>query len=282
MNNVNPVLTNNTERPSIAELSAAFGDDELSVQALFRFCYLPAGRLSHLKEIAVVEEWGTRDFALLKYLAVHLHLAISQGRFVWNGDQLVTTAGELMTRSGAPIYVGISPNTQSEGNPYVVNWVGERPSTPELPCAADLGIWPEVDFSAELVIALDFEHPERRVHLGKLDDTPVVARMSAVAGAIGWSLRRGLAARQLYRTDRGWFVPVYLSSREDLLATPDFVAPLVAQANGSGTRYIVRSLISANGAYAPARAMVERCEQLPGWLLGAWEEIAEDSAEAEQ
>ena len=269
-------------RPNVQQLLAAFGEEELSIQALFRFCYLPAGRLSFLKELAVDEEWGARDFALLKYLAVHLHLAIAQGCFVWNGEQLVTTAGALTTKSGAPIYVGISPNAQPDGNPYVVNWVGERPSTPTLPAAPELGVWPELDPGAEIVVAAEFEHPERRLHLGKLDDVPVVARMSAIMGAVSWSMWRGLAARQMHSGGRGWFVPVYLSSRADLLATPDFVAPLLAQTKGDRTVYVVRSLISAQGAYAPARAMVERCELLPGWLLGSWEETAEESAEAEE
>lgn len=267
--------------PTIPELLAAFGEDELSIQALFRFCYLPAGRLSFLKELAADEVWGARDFALLKYLAVHIHLSIAQGCFVWNGEQLVTTAGTLTTSNGTPIYVGISPNAQPDGNPWVVNWVGERPSTPDLPAPADLGSWPELDPGGEIVVACDFEHPERRVHLPKLDDTPIVTRMCAVAGAVSWALRRGLAARQIHSGGRGWFVPVYLSSRADLLSTPEFVAPLLPQTSREGTRYLVRSLLSAHSAYAPARAVVERCELLPGWLLGAWEDAAEDSADGE-
>jgi len=266
-------------RASIPELLQAFGEDELSIQALFRFCYLPAGRLSFLKELAAEEVWGARDFALLKYLAVHIHLSIAQGRFVWNGDQLVVTAGALMTSNGAPIYLGISPNAQPDGNPWVVNWVGERPSTPDLPAPADMGDWPVLDVGGEIVVALDFEHPERRVHLGKLDEAPVVTRMCAVAGAVSWALRHGLAARQIHSAGRGWFVPVYLGSRGDLLATPDFVAPLLPQTSREGTRYVVRSLLSAHSSYAPARAVVERCELLPGWLLGAWEDAAEDAAE---
>ena len=73
----NPDLT----RPTIEQLLANFGEEELSIQALFKFCYVPAGRLSFLKDLAVPEEWGARDFALLKYLAVHMHLAIAQGAF---------------------------------------------------------------------------------------------------------------------------------------------------------------------------------------------------------
>lgn len=268
-------------RPTIEQLLASFGEEELSIQALFKFCYVPAGRLSFLKDLAVPEEWGARDFALLKYLAVHMHLAIAQGAFVWNGDQLVMAAGQLTTAQGAPIYLGISPNTQPEGNPWVVNWVGERPSTPRLPAPPIIGPWPQLDTGAEIIVACEFEHPERRVHLPGLDDAPIVARMSAVAGAITWALKRGQAARQIHSAGHGWFAPVYLNSREDLLATPDFVAPLLVQHSEEGPRYIVRSVLSAHNAYAPARAMVERCEQLPGWLLSSWEEAAEDASESE-
>lgn len=274
-------MTQETARPTIEELLAAFGEEELSIQALFKFCYVPAGRLSFLKDLAVPEEWGVRDFALLKYLAVHMHLAIAQGAFVWNGDQLVMSAGLLTTPTGAPIYLGISPNVQPDGNPWVVNWVGERPSTPKLPAPASIGPWPALDTGAEIIVACEFEHPERRVSLPGMDEAPVVARMAAVSGAISWALKRGQAARQIHSAGHGWFVPVYLKSREDLLATPDFVAPLLVQEREGETRYIVRSVLSAHNAYAPARAVVERCEQLPGWLLSSWEEAAEEASDGE-
>jgi len=70
-------------------------------------------------------------------------------------------------------------------------------------------------------------------------------------------------------------VPVYLNSREDLLGAPDLVAPLIVQDG----RFVVRALLKPHSAYAPARAVVERCEQLPPWLLGAWEHAAEVAAD---
>lgn len=275
-------MTQPRPRPSVDELLASFGEEELSIQALFKFCYVPAGRLSFLKELAVPEEWGARDFALLKYLAVHMHLAIAQGAFVWNEEQLVMSAGRLTTKAGAPIYLGISPNTQPDGNPWVVNWVGERPSTPKLPAPPNVGPWPALQPGAEIVVACDFEHPERRVQLPNMDAAPVVAKMNAISGAVSWALHRGLAARQLHSAGHGWFVPVYLSSREDLLATPDFVVPLLVQEADGRTRYVVRSQLTAHNAYAPARAMVERGEQLPGWLLSSWEEAAEQQASEDE
>jgi hypothetical protein len=104
-----------------------------------------------------------------------------------------------------------------------------------------------------------------------------VARIAALAGAVSWSLYRGLAVRQLHGGGRGYFVPVYLRSREDLTAAPDVVVPIATQ----GERLVVRTLLEPHVAYAPARAVVERCEQLPPWLLDAWDaavESAEPSA----
>ena len=263
-------------RPSRASLLADFGDEYLSIQALFRFCYLPAGRLSLLKELTVDEEWGIRDFALLKYLAVHLRLGIEQGCYVWNEEQLVVTAGSLTTKTGAPIYLGISPNAQPEGNPWVVNWVGERPSTQALPESPQVGSWAKLDASIEIIVACELEHPERKVVMPGLEGAPVVAQCAALAGAISWSIHRSLATPQIHSGGRGYFVPVHLTSREDLHSAPDFVAPLVMQEG----RAVVRSVLSPQNAYAPARAVVQRCEELPPWLLNTWvDATAEEEAQ---
>ena len=102
---------------SRAELLATFGEADLSIQSLFRFCYLPAGRISLLKDLAVEEEWGSKDFALLKYLAVHLFLSIEQGRYAWNLDQIVVAAGGLTSRTGAPLFLASRPTRCRTGTP---------------------------------------------------------------------------------------------------------------------------------------------------------------------
>ena len=61
------------------ELLADFGEEYLSIQSLFQFCFVPGGRLNLLKELTLEEEWGINNFVLLKYLAVHIRLAIEQG-----------------------------------------------------------------------------------------------------------------------------------------------------------------------------------------------------------
>jgi hypothetical protein len=254
-------------------LLADFGDEYLSIQSLFQFCFVPGGRLSLLKELTPEEEWGQNNFVLLKYLAVHVRLSIEQGCYAWNGEQIVLTAGRLTSLKGVPLYIGLVPNSTPDENPWVLNWVGERPSTSELPQPADLGVWPDLDVRKEVVIACDLGADDRRPRLGALAEVPLATQLSALGGAVHWSLHRGLAVRQVHGGGRGYFVPVYMSSREDLTAAPDLVAPIQVQAE----RLVVRTLLDPHVAYSPARAVVERWEQLPAWLLVAWDQAIEDT-----
>jgi hypothetical protein len=176
------LATRGVSRPTRDQLLADFGDEYLSIQSLFQFCFVPGGRLSLLKELTPVEEWGMNNFVLLKYLAVHIRLSIEQGRYVWNGDQVVLTAGRLFSLKGVPLYIGLVRNSTPDENPWVLNWVGERPSTAELPEPADLGDWPVLDPRNEVVIACDFASEERR------SSVPSPNRRSscrpAIAGAV--------------------------------------------------------------------------------------------------
>jgi hypothetical protein len=262
------------EHVTRAKLLADFGDEYLSIQSLFNFCFVPGGRLNLLKELTPEEEWGVNNFVLLKYLAVHVRLAIEQGRYVWNGDQVVLTAGRLATTKSVPLYLGLVQNNTPDENPWVLNWVGERPSCAELPEPAHLGHWPEMKAGSEVVIACDLSADERRLRIPGLEDAPVVAQSAALTGAIQWALHRGLGVCQIHGGGRGYFAPVFLRSRDDLTCAPDFVAPILVQ----DERLIVRTLLDPHVAYSPARAVVERWEQLPTWLLDAWDRATEADA----
>ena len=253
--------------PTRGELLRDFGEEYLSIQSLFQFCFVPGGRLSFLKELAPEEEWGVNNFVLLKYLAVQVRLAIEQGRYVWNGEQIVLTAGRLCTTKGVPIYLGLVRNSTPDENPWVLNWVGERPSCAELPEPPDLGEWPALDPAAEIIIACDVSSEERRVRLPEIGEASTLLQASALSGAVHWSIHRDLSVRQIHGGGRGYFVPLFLTSRDDLSAAPDLVAPLLVQSG----RVVVRTLLDAHVAYSPARAVVERWEQLPPWLLDAWD-----------
>jgi hypothetical protein len=268
--------TSDTVHPSRDDLLRDFGAEYQSIQSLFSFCFVPGGRLGLLKELAPAEEWGANNFVLLKYLAVHVRLAIEQSRYVWNDDQIVLCAGRLSTARGAPIYLGLVRNSLPDENPWVMNWVGERPSCAELPESPELGAWPELDPASEIVVAFDLGSDERRVRLPEVGAAPV-AQAAALAGAVHWSLWRGLAVRQIHGGGRGYFVPVYLASRDDLTLAPDAVAAIVVQ----GKRMLVRTLVEPHVAYPLARAVVERWEQLPAWLLDAWDAAPKHGARDE-
>ncbi len=265
------LVSRGSVRPTREQLLADFGDEYLSIQSLFQFCFVPGGRLSLLKELTPAEEWGMNNFVLLKYLAVHLRLSIEQGRYVWNGEQIVLTAGRLFSTKGVPLYVGLVQNSTPDENPWVLNWVGERPSTAELPEPADVGEWPALDARNEVIIACDMGSEDRRSKLGVLATAPPVVQSSVIAGAVHWSLHRNLAVRQIHGGGRGYFVPVFLTSRDDLTVAPELVAPVQVQSH----RLVVRTLLEPHVAYSPARAVVERWEQLPSWLLDAWDQATE-------
>jgi hypothetical protein len=258
------------------ELLREFGEEYLSIQALFHFCFVPTGRVSFLRDLATVEEWGDNSYVLLKYLAVHVRLAIEQGAYVWNGDQLVMTAGRLTTPNGTPIYLGLVRNQDVGQNPWVMNWVGERPSCAELPEPPRLPRWPTLRTDAEIVVAADLVDPERRGAIRVLDGLPLAAQASAIAGAVHWSIHRGLAVPQLHGGSRGFFVPLYLRQREDLGLAPDAAVPIVCV----GSRIVVRAVLDPHVCYPSARSLVERFEQLPPWLVDAWEAHHEPEAPA--
>lgn len=257
--------------PTRTELLADFGDEYLSIPSLFAFCFVPGGRLAFLREIVAEEEWGGNNFVLLKYLAVHVRLAIESGSYVWNGDQIVLTAGRLATAEGAQVYLGLVRNQNVGENPWVLNWVGERPNAPELPSVPSLGSWPALDPSLEVVLSYDFESTKGQARLGPLASQTTTVQYAALAGAISWAMRRGLSVPQIFGGGRGYLVPVYLSSRDDLTSPPELVAHLVVQSD----RVVARNLFEPHVAYPSARACVERWELLPSWLVSSWEDAVD-------
>jgi hypothetical protein len=227
--------------------------DDLSIDAL------PPDRLALIKNLAVPEDWGDKDDVLLRYLAVHVPLAIEQGRYVWDGKRLVMRAGHLATAEGAGVYIGLA---RAGADGWALDWAGERPAKVEALLPPELGAWPELDTCLEVVVAIDqFRAPE-------LAGLTLVAQSATVAGAVEWSLRRGLAVRHLRSESRGYFLPVHLTSRT---GAPELVAPIQVQAG----RLVVRALIEPRAAYASARAVVERRDELSAWVLEAWEMATE-------
>lgn len=218
---------------------------------------LPAELLTRVKDLAAPEDWGDEDAVLQRHLAVHVPLAIEQGRYVWTGTQIVMRAGHLATAAGAGVYMGMA---RADGNRMALAWAGEQPVAVGALLPADLGAWPVLDPRMEIVVAID------QFRSAQLAGLQRVTQNAAIAGAVEWSIRRGLAAPQIRGEARGYFVPVHLTDRA---GPPELVAPIQVQAR----RIVVRALIEPRSAYASARAVARRREELPTWLR-AEEELA--------
>lgn len=255
--------------PTAEELLAPFeGHAAGSVPALHSFAFVPQDRIDRLADLALDENWGNANFVLRKYIAEHLPRSLAQGRYSWFDEQLVVAAGHLQTRYGTPVYIVFRRSTSGSQSPWSATAVTDRPRAATLPQPPDLPDWPGIEPSSEVVIAHDHILEDRQDRVSFLNATPPVAQMCAVSGAIQWSIHRGLDIPQMYFGTQSYFVPVYLTSREDITAPPDLVAPVQVQPG----YLIARTLLLPYMAYPRARVAAFRADQLPSWLLRAWAE----------
>jgi len=249
-------------------------DTKRLVDRLHSFAYIPRNLLGDLATEALNEEWGRNYYALEKYLAVHVAWSIEQGRYTMGRDQFYTTAGHLQTRYGTPLYLVFSENDGGPA-PYRLVTVGSQISAPELPVPPDFPGLPDIPLGAEIVMMHDHILGDNSDRVPFLANTPPVAQMCAVAGAIQWSLNRQLQMPYWYFGRMSYLVPLYLQSRENIALSPDAVAPI--QVNPESL--LVRTVLRPEMPYANARVAVKRHDQLPPWMLAAWAEAAADTSE---
>src|SRR5262249_57831330 len=131
-------------------------------------------------------------FALKKYLAVHVAWSIEQEQFTVNDNQLVLAAGSLQTRYGTPLFLVFEPNREEDKQPWALVYAGPRVSAGQLPLPPAIPACPEITWGAEIVMMHDHILGENGDRVPFLQDTPLVAQMCAVSGAIQWSINRGL------------------------------------------------------------------------------------------
>ncbi|WP_082674472.1 DUF3825 domain-containing protein [Thiohalocapsa sp. ML1] len=218
------------------------------------------------------EEWGTNNYVLEKYLAVHIPWAIEQGKFTHSHNQFYVTAGHLQTRYGTPLYLVFGEN-QNAQQPWRLVTAGSSISAPELPPAPEIPDPPTIPMGREIVMMHDHILGENAERVPFLADTPPVAQMCAVSGAIQWSLNRKLQMSYWYYGRMQYLVPLYLKNRENIALAPDAVAPIQV----SPTNMLVRTVLRPSMPYANARVAVHRHDQLPPWLLDAWASIAQQA-----
>lgn len=238
------------------------------VDRLHQFIYIRDGFLQKLAKDALTEDWGTDYFALEKYLAVQIPWSIEQGLFTTSGNQWYVSAGNLQTRYGTPLYIVLERNTYSSRPPWTVKAIGSQISAPQLPTAPVIPSGPEIPRGAEIVMMHDHILGDNTDRVPFLRDTPPVAQMCAISGAIQWSLNRNLHLPYWYYGQMQYIIPLYLQSRENIAQMPDLIAPI--QINNDSL--LVRTILAPHMPYANARVSVHRHDQLPPWLIDTWKE----------
>jgi hypothetical protein len=136
----------------------------------------------------------------------------------------------------------------------------EAPPPPEIPSP------PVVNPGSEVVMSHGHILGDRADRVDFLAQTPPVAQICAVAGAIQWSLYRGLHMSYWYFGRMNYLVPLYLKSRENITMAPDLVAPVEVAPDS----ILVRTVLLPFMPYPNARVAVKRHDQLPAWLLDGW------------
>ncbi len=203
-------------------------------------------------------------------VAVHVPWGIEQGRFTTSENQLYVSAGFLQTRYGTPIYLAFERNTFSNP-PWYLKAARPDMAAAELPIPPDFPASPKVPVGAEIIMAHDHILGENANRVAFLRNTPAVAQVCAIAGAIQWSINRGLQLPHWYFGRMNYVVPVYLQSLEDITQMPDLVAPVQANPNS----LLVRTVLVPHMIYANCRVAVERQNRLPPWLLDTWGQHAD-------
>lgn len=108
------------------ELLAALGEPFTNevVARLRRLAHIPQSIFNELSNTALSENWGTDNYVLEKYLAVHIAWSIEQERFTASSNQLFISAGHLQTRYGTPLYIVFEKNTNVGRQPLYCVHVG--------------------------------------------------------------------------------------------------------------------------------------------------------------
>jgi hypothetical protein len=254
------------------ELVTALGDAMTNevVARLRRLAHIPDTQIAALGRAALSENWGRDNYALEKYLAVHLAWSVEQDRYTASSTQSFVTAGHLQTRYGTPLYIVFERNNNIGRQPLYCVHLGSDISAPALPTPPEIPAVPEIRRGAEIVMLHDhiLRHNVDRVPF--LGQTPPVSQMCAVSGAIQWSLNRGLQIPYWYYGQMNYLVPLYMQSRENINKSPDLIAPIQVNTDV----LIVRTVLLPHMPYANARVAVRRHDQLPAWMLDAWNATA--------
>lgn len=245
------------------------------VERLHNFAYIPPAVINQLAGEALSEEWGRNNYVLSKYLAVHTAWSIEQEKVTFSDDQFYISAGHLQTRYGTPLYLVFSQNQGQGEAPWRLVAAGSQIRAPALPVPPTI---PEPEPwvpGSEIVMSHDHMLQDNSDRVDFLSAAPPVAQMCAIAGAIQWSMNRGLQLPYWYYGHMNFLVPLYLRDRENITNAPDLVAPIQI----SNELLLVRTVLEPHMPYANARVSIKRHDQLPHWMLDTWHQHAADLSE---
>jgi len=244
------------------------------VSRLYQFAYIPNEIIESLAREALNEEWGLEYHALKRYLAIHIAWSIEQGKVTCSDNQWFVAAGHLQTRYGTPIYLAFERNRNR--NPiWYLKTCGSMLRAPEFPDRPEIPQGEQLNKGVEIVMAHDHILGENASRVPFLQTTPPVAQMCAISGAIQWSLNRSLEIPYWYYGRMQYLVPLYLQSRENIVAKPDLVATI--QVNRSNL--LVRTVLNPEMPYPIARVAVERHDELPAWMIYSWHSVVNTMTE---
>jgi hypothetical protein len=254
------------------DLLAALGTAATNevVARLRRTAHISRFQMEKLAKEALSENWGTDLYVLEKYLAVHLAWSIEQERYTCSENQLFISAGHLQTRYGTPLYLVFELNTNVGRQPLYCVHAGSDISAPSLPAPPEIPQPPDLMRGAEIVMLHEHILRENADRVPFLEKTPPVSQMCAVAGAIQWSINRGLQLPYWYFGRMSYLVPLYMQTRENITLAPDLIAPIQVNADA----LIVRTVLLPHMPFANSRVSVRRHDQLPHWMLSAWNAAA--------
>ena len=177
------------------------------VERFHRFAFVPRPVLERLAREALAEEWGRELFALEKYLAVQVAWSIEQEALTQSEDQFYLTAGHLQTRYGTPLYLVFERNQQVNRQRFYLRAAGSYIAAPELPTPPEIPKPSQIPVGAEVVMMHDHILEDQAERVPFFRDTPRVAQMCAIAGAIQWSINRGLQLPYWYYGRMNYIVP---------------------------------------------------------------------------
>lgn len=235
-------------------------------ERLQRMAYIPDTVMQTLASECLNENWGADLFVLEKYLSVHVGWSVEQSRFTVTDDQLFVSAGWLQSRYGTPLYLVFEKNRNPGRQPLALVRAGSRISAPQLPIPPEIPDGPHIPRGVEIVLSHDHILADNADRVAFLAQTPPVAQICAVSGAIQWALNRSLQLPYWYYGRMNYVVPLYLTSRENVAMAPDLVAPVEV----SEQMLLVRTVFLPHMPYANARVAASRHDRLPPWMLDCW------------